>query len=147
MVLLRTSRTCSIVIIVPILALMFLFYKSQPKVYNKLDYILFSRKKVMTETKTDTQQQQMLRGTAWMTASNIISRLLGALYIIPWYAWMGKQGDQANALFGQGYNIYALFLLISTAGIPVAIAKQVSKYNTLGKWRRVSSYSSVSCIT
>ena len=65
---------------------MFLFYKSQPKVYNKLDYILFSRKKVMTETKTDTQQQQMLRGTAWMTASNIISRLLGALYIIPWYA-------------------------------------------------------------
>ena len=87
----------------------------------------------MTETKTDTQQQQMLRGTAWMTASNIISRLLGALYIIPWYAWMGKQGDQANALFGQGYNIYALFLLISTAGIPVAIAKQVSKYNTLGK--------------
>ena len=81
---------------------MFLFYKSQPKVYNKLDYILFSRKKVMTETKTDTQQQQMLRGTAWMTASNIISRLLGALYIIPWYAWMGKQGDQANALFGQG---------------------------------------------
>ena len=112
---------------------MFLFYKSQPKVYNKLDYILFSRKKVMTETKTDTQQQQMLRGTAWMTASNIISRLLGALYIIPWYAWMGKQGDQANALFGQGYNIYALFLLISTAGIPVAIAKQVSKYNTLGK--------------
>ena len=81
----------------------------------------------MTETKTDTQQQQMLRGTAWMTASNIISRLLGALYIIPWYAWMGKQGDQANALFGQGYNIYALFLLISTAGIPVAIAKQVSK--------------------
>ena len=87
----------------------------------------------MTETKTDTQQQQMLRGTAWMTASNIISRFLGALYIIPWYAWMGKQGDQANALFGQGYNIYALFLLISTAGIPVAIAKQVSKYNTLGK--------------
>ena len=87
----------------------------------------------MTETKTDKQQQQMLRGTAWMTASNIISRLLGALYIIPWYAWMGKQGDQANALFGQGYNIYALFLLISTAGIPVAIAKQVSKYNTLGK--------------
>ena len=64
----------------------------------------------MTETKTDTQQQQMLRGTAWMTASNIISRLLGALYIIPWYAWMGKQGDQANALFGQGYNIYVLTL-------------------------------------
>lgn len=86
----------------------------------------------MTETKTDTQQQQMLRGTAWMTASNIISRLLGALYIIPWYAWMGKQGDQANALFGQGYNIYALFLLFRQQGFQ-SPAKQVSKYNTLGK--------------
>ena len=30
------------------------------------------------------QQTQMLRGTAWLTASNFISRLLGAIYIIPW---------------------------------------------------------------
>ena len=29
------------------------------------------------------QQAQMLRGTAWLTASNFISRLLGAIYIIP----------------------------------------------------------------
>lgn len=88
----------------------------------------------MSENKTKmTQQQQMVRGTAWLTASNFISRLLGAFYIIPWYAWMGTHGEQANALFGMGYNIYAVFLLISTAGIPVAIAKQVSKYNTLGQ--------------
>lgn len=80
---------------------------------------------------TTTQQQQMVRGTAWLTASNFLSRLLGAFYIIPWYAWMGTHAEQANALFGMGYNIYAVFLLISTAGIPVAIAKQVSKYNAL----------------
>ena len=30
-----------------------------------------------------------------------------------------------------GYNIYAWFLLVSTAGIPVAVAKQVAKYNTM----------------
>ena len=76
------------------------------------------------------QQAQMLRGTAWMTASNFISRLLGAAYIIPWYIWMGKYGPQANGLFTMGYNIYAWFLLISTAGVPVAVAKQVAKYNT-----------------
>lgn len=80
-----------------------------------------------------TQQQKMVHGAAWLTASNFISRLLGAFYIIPWYAWMGSHAEQANALFGMGYNIYAVFLLISTAGIPVAIAKQVSKYNTLGQ--------------
>ena len=37
-----------------------------------------------------TPQEKMARGSAWMTASNIISRLLGAIYIIPWYAWMGE---------------------------------------------------------
>ncbi|HEO4916094.1 TPA: polysaccharide biosynthesis protein [Streptococcus agalactiae] len=79
------------------------------------------------------QQEQMVKGTAWLTAGNFISRLLGAIYIIPWYAWMGKHAAEANALFGMGYEIYALFLLISTVGIPVAVAKQVSKYNTLGK--------------
>ena len=77
------------------------------------------------------QQAQMLRGTAWLTASNFISRLLGAIYIIPWYIWMGTYAPTANGLFTMGYNIYAWFLLISTAGIPVAVAKQVAKYNTM----------------
>lgn len=77
------------------------------------------------------QQVQMLRGTAWLTASNFISRLLGAIYIIPWYIWMGTYAAKANGLFTMGYNIYAWFLLISTAGIPVAVAKQVAKYNTM----------------
>ena len=82
---------------------------------------------------TTSQQQKMLRGTAWLTASNFISRLLGAVYIIPWYIWMGQHGAEANGLFTMGYNIYAWFLLVSTAGVPVAVAKQVAKYNTIDK--------------
>ena len=62
---------------------------------------------------TSNQQAQMLRGTVWLTASNFISRLLGAAYIIPWYIWMGKHGAEANGLFTMGYNIYAWFLLLS----------------------------------
>lgn len=87
----------------------------------------------MSETRKLSQQETMVRGTAWSTAGNFISRLIGALYIIPWYAWMGKNGAEANALFGMGYEIYAMFLSISTVGIPVAVAKLVSKYNTLGQ--------------
>ena len=83
------------------------------------------------DQQTTNQQKQMLLGTAWLTASNFISRLLGAIYIIPWYIWMGKHGAEANGLFTMGYNIYAWFLLISTAGVPVAVAKQVAKYNTM----------------
>lgn len=79
------------------------------------------------------QQDQMLRGTLWLTIGNFSSRLMGAVYIIPWYLWMGQYAAQANALFNMGYNIYAMFLLMSTVGINVAVAKQISKYNSMGK--------------
>lgn len=80
-------------------------------------------------------QEKMLRGSAWLTIGNVASRLLGALYIIPWYAWMGEHAKQANSLFSMGYTIYALFLMISTAGIPGAIAKLIAKYNSMKEFR------------
>lgn len=84
-------------------------------------------------TKELSQQEKMLRGTIWSTASNFISRLLGAIYVIPWYMWMGQHGAEANGLFTMGYNIYSIFLLLSTSGVNVAVAKQVAKYNSLGQ--------------
>jgi polysaccharide transport membrane protein len=79
-------------------------------------------------------QAQLLKGSAWMTAGSILSRILGALYIIPWYAWMGKDGNLANAITAQSYNIYSLFIIVSTAGIPGAVAKQIAKYNALNEY-------------
>ncbi|MDR0299422.1 MAG: polysaccharide biosynthesis protein [Streptococcaceae bacterium] len=76
-------------------------------------------------------QEKMVSGTAWLSAANIISRLLGAIYIIPWYAWMAPHSAEANALFSMGYNVYAFFILLSTVGIPAAIAKEISKYHAL----------------
>ncbi len=76
----------------------------------------------------------LIKGSAWMTFGSIVSRILGAIYIIPWYAWLGSHGNVANALTAQSYNIYSLFLIISTAGIPGAIAKQVAKYNALNEY-------------
>lgn len=81
-----------------------------------------------------TNEEKMARGSAWMTLGNVGSRLIGVIYILPWYYWMGSHGREANALFNMGYNVYALFLMISTAGIPAAIAKQVSYYNSKGQY-------------
>ncbi|WP_461213550.1 putative polysaccharide biosynthesis protein [Lacticaseibacillus sp. GG6-2] len=63
-----------------------------------------------------------------MTAGSIFSRILGAIYVIPWVMWMGTHWAAANTLFARGYNIYSLFLIISTAGIPSAVSKQVAHY-------------------
>ncbi|WP_105955890.1 putative polysaccharide biosynthesis protein [Apilactobacillus quenuiae] len=79
-------------------------------------------------------QNKMLQGSAWMTAGSILSRILGAIYIIPWSIWFGNLYLQANALYVQGYNIYSMFLIISIAGIPSAIAKEVAHYNALNEY-------------
>ena len=89
----------------------------------------------MAKNKSQTNSQaQLLKGSAWMTIGSILSRILGAIYIIPWYAWMGKYGNLANSLTAKSYNIYSLFIIISTAGIPGAIAKQIAKYNALNEY-------------
>lgn len=86
------------------------------------------------KTGADKAKAQMLSGTAWRTGADMIGKVLGVIYIIPWYAWMGAAGNQANALYSMGYNIYALFLLVSTVGIPSAVAREVARYNTLGDY-------------
>lgn len=80
--------------------------------------------------------QKMVSGSAWMTAGSMVSRILGAIYIIPWMYWMGGQeaGTAANALYQMGYTPYAFFLSLATAGVPSAISKQVSHYNAIGEY-------------
>ncbi len=87
------------------------------------------------ETPELTNEDKMARGSAWMTIGNIGSRLLGVIWVLPWVYWLGDNYLPANALFNMSYNIYALFLMISTAGLPSAIAKQVSYYNSINEYR------------
>ncbi len=82
----------------------------------------------------DDSRSKMISGSAWMTAGSILSRILGAIYIIPWVTWMGTYSNQANALFAKGYNIYSLFLMVATAGIPSAISKMVAHYNGINQY-------------
>lgn len=92
----------------------------------------------MAENKSPQQslsaQERMARGSSWLTLGNVGSRLLGAIYVVPWFYWLGSDQYQANALFNMGYNFYALFLMISTAGIPAAFSKQMAHYNSLNEY-------------
>lgn len=81
------------------------------------------------EDQAEEETRSFVKGTAWLTAGNIISRILGALYVIPWAAWFGASYLSANALYSVGYRSYALFLAVSTAGVPSAIAKQMAYYH------------------
>lgn len=69
-----------------------------------------------------------LEGTFIATASIIICKILGLIYVIPFYSIIGSQG---GALYSYAYSIYAIFLNLATVGIPTAISKIVSEYNAL----------------
>ncbi len=74
------------------------------------------------------KKNSFVEGTFIATFAIIIVKVLGALYVIPFYRIIGESG---GALYSYAYNVYNLFLNISTAGIPIAISKIISEYNTL----------------
>lgn len=74
---------------------------------------------------------KLLRGTFILTGGVFLSRILGLIYVFPFYQLVGKQG---GALYSYGYVPYTLFISIATMGVPLAVSKFVSKYNALGEY-------------
>ena len=75
------------------------------------------------------KKNSFIEGTIIATLSILIVRAIGIVYVIPFNAIIGERG---GALYGYAYNIYQLFLSISSAGFPFAISKITSEYNALG---------------
>ncbi|MFB9973363.1 polysaccharide biosynthesis protein [Allobacillus sp. SKP2-8] len=73
----------------------------------------------------------ILRGTMMLTSANFLSKILGVIYVIPFYMLVG---DAGGTLFNYGYIPYMIFISISTMGIPLAMSKFVSKYHALGDY-------------
>ncbi|WP_027964203.1 putative polysaccharide biosynthesis protein [Halalkalibacillus halophilus] len=74
----------------------------------------------------------IMRGTMMLTGANFLSKVLGILYVIPFYALVGETG---GALFQYAYTPYMIFISIATLGIPLAMSKFVSKYHALGDYQ------------
>lgn len=74
---------------------------------------------------------QILKGTALLTGAAFISKFLGMIYVIPFNALVGQQG---GALYYYAYNPYTILIGVSTVGIPMAMSKIVSKYNSMGQY-------------
>lgn len=75
------------------------------------------------------KKNSFVEGTFIATFAIFFSKFLGMIYVIPFYAMIGEQG---GALYAYAYNIYLVFLGISTAGLPIAMSKIISEYDTLG---------------
>ncbi len=76
------------------------------------------------------KKSSFIEGAFIATLAIFFTKFIGLVYVIPFYRIVGNIG---GALYGYAYNIYNLFLIISSAGIPLAISKLTSEYNALGK--------------
>ena len=75
------------------------------------------------------KKNSLIEGALVATIGIVIVKVIGLLYVVPFNAIIGEQG---GALYGYAYNIYNLFLAISSAGFPFAISKLTSEYSALG---------------
>lgn len=97
---------------------------------------MFKRKQnKMAHVESLSHGDKMINGFAWLSAGLIMSRLLGAIYIIFWSNWIGEHYELANSLYAIAYNPYVLFIDVATAGIPLAITKQVSQLNAQNEYK------------
>src|SRR5699024_9123231 len=74
----------------------------------------------------------IVRGTMLLTGAAFLSKFLGLIYLIPFNAMVGTTG---GTLYGFAYTPYSIFLSLSTVGIPAAVSKFVSKYNSLDDYQ------------
>jgi O-antigen/teichoic acid export membrane protein len=81
--------------------------------------------------KKSMKKNSFVEGTVVAYISILVTKIIGALYVIPFYNIIGTDG---GILYSYAYNVYNLFLNISISGIPTAVAIIIAEYNALKKF-------------
>ncbi len=78
---------------------------------------------------------------ALLAMATAIVKVIGAFYSIPLNAIIGEKGF---SYYSTAYEIYTLLLMISTAGLPVAMSRMIAEASSLGHYRQVRKIYTVS---
>jgi len=80
------------------------------------------------------KKQNFLQGAALLAIATAVVKVIGALYKIPLKMVIG---DQGFGYFSTAYQIYSVLLMISTAGLPIAMSRIISQASSLGNYNQV----------
>lgn len=85
--------------------------------------------------KESSQKSTFFGGAAILAAGIVVVKIIGALYKIP----LGRiLGDVGFGHFNNAYAVFNLLLMVSTAGLPVAMSKTISEADALGQRNQVN---------
>ncbi len=80
------------------------------------------------------KKQTFLHGAALLAMATAVVKIIGAFYKIPLKMIIG---DQGYGYFTTAYDIYSVLLMISTAGLPIAMSRMISQASSLGRYEQV----------
>ena len=80
------------------------------------------------------KKQNFLHGAALLALATAVVKIIGAFYKIPLKMIIG---DQGYGYFTTAYAIYSVLLMISTAGLPIAMSRLISQSHALGNYNQV----------
>lgn len=80
------------------------------------------------------KKQNFLHGAALLAMATAIVKVIGALYKIPLKMIIG---DTGYSYFITAYDIYSVLLMISTAGLPIAMSRMISQVSSLRRYNQV----------
>lgn len=87
-----------------------------------------------------------MKGVFILMLSQILVKILGVVYKLYLTNREGF-GDKGNAIYSSGFQIYALFLTISSIGVPNAVSKLISGKVALGDYKGAHRIFKIALIT
>jgi stage V sporulation protein B len=76
-------------------------------------------------TEGEIKREGFFSGFFTLTLSTVIVKIIGLIYKIP---MLGLLGSEGMGYFNSAYEIYALFCVIATSGLPVAMSVMIAKH-------------------
>lgn len=92
------------------------------------------------------KKEGFMKGVVILMLSQVFIKILGLAYRMYLTNRQGF-GDKGNAIYGSGFQIYALLLTISSIGVPNAVSKLVSERIAIGDYKGAHKIFKIAVVT
>lgn len=83
------------------------------------------------------KKQNFIQGAFILMLASLLVKVIGAFFQIPLLNMIGGKDSPAFGMFSAAYRVYTAMLMISTVGVPAALAKMVAEATACGREHEV----------
>ena len=83
------------------------------------------------------KKQNFIQGAFILMLASLLVKVIGAFFQIPLLNMIGGKDSPAFGMFSAAYRVYTAMLMISTVGVPAALAKMVAEATARGREHEV----------